>query len=119
LSPTFPAEPALRSLDQSLPAPGGHSDWITFSGTPEGIERFIARVATEVGNEQKGVVRERLRKGLVGTIQEAAAIETNWRDCATKSEKVAESDYIKQHTDLLRDLVCNAEAKRKENEIPD
>jgi hypothetical protein len=53
---------------------------------------------------------------LVSTIQkdDLAKSETNWRDCAANSEKIAESDYWQQHADLLRDLVCNANTARKE-----
>jgi hypothetical protein len=43
-----------------------------------------------------------------------AAIEANWRDCATRSEKVFASQYVQQHADFLRDLVCNADGYRQE-----
>jgi hypothetical protein len=36
-----------------------------------------------------------------------AAIDTNWRDCAANSEKVAVSKYLQQHADFLGVLVCN------------
>ena len=54
--------------------------------------------------------------GLVAPIQKdgLAAIETNWRNCAANSEKIVELEYLRQHADLLRGLVCNARSNRKE-----
>src|ERR1700693_5814552 len=62
------------------------------------------------------MVRESLRKRLVVPIHQGdlAAIEANWRDCTARSEKVLASQYVQQHADLLRDLVCNASSNRQE-----
>jgi hypothetical protein len=57
-----------------------------------------------------------LRERLVAPIQndDLAAMNANWRDCAANSEKIVESEYQQQHTDFLRDLVCNATTARRE-----
>ena len=83
---------------------------------PETIERFIEDVVANISVRRKGEVRERLHDRLAGAVQkdDFTAIETTWRDCAAKAEKLADSDYIKQHTDFLRDLVCDATSNRKE-----
>jgi uncharacterized protein YjbI with pentapeptide repeats len=82
---------------------------------PEAIEKSIEDVVANISVRRKGDVRERLHDRL-GAVQkdDFTAIETIWRDCATEAEKLAESDYIKQHTDFLRDLVCDATSNRKE-----
>jgi uncharacterized protein YjbI with pentapeptide repeats len=86
------------------------------SDTPEEIARFIERVVANVREKQKNEVRTRMLAGLVDPIQKGdlAAIETNWRNCAANSEKIVESEYLRQHADLLRGLVCNATSNRKE-----
>jgi hypothetical protein len=79
--------------------------------TPEAIEKFIQDVVAEIGDRRnEEVLRKRLRDGLVVTIQkeDLAAIKRDWQHCAANSEKIAESDYLLQHADLLRDLVCDA-----------
>jgi uncharacterized protein YjbI with pentapeptide repeats len=70
------------------------------------IEKLIAYVVSLVSNRAVG---RRLREGLVAAIQkdDLAAIDTNWRDCAANSEKVAVSKYLQQHADFLGVLVCN------------
>jgi hypothetical protein len=54
--------------------------------------------------------------GLVAPIQKdgVSAIEMNWRNCAANSEEIVESEYLRQHADLLRGLVCNARSNRRE-----
>jgi uncharacterized protein YjbI with pentapeptide repeats len=82
--------------------------------TPEVVERFIESVLANVSNKQKDTVKERLHKGLVDQKYDLAAIETHWRDCADKSERLEEAEYLQQHANFLRDLVCDAEGNRKE-----
>jgi uncharacterized protein YjbI with pentapeptide repeats len=55
-------------------------------------------------------------EGLGATIpqRDLDATEANWKNCAADSEKVPESAYLQQHSNLLRDLVCNATINRKE-----
>jgi hypothetical protein len=79
---------------------------------PETIEKSIEDVVANISVRQKEEVRKRLHDRLIGAVQkdDFTAIERTWRDCADK----ADSDYIKQHTDFLRDLVCNATSNRKE-----
>ncbi len=86
------------------------------SATPDAIAGFIDRAIADVSGPRKDEVREQLRAGLVADIkkEELAAIETNWRKCATNSEKVGQAEYDRQHADLLRDLVCDATTNRKE-----
>jgi hypothetical protein len=43
-----------------------------------------------------------------------AAMDTTWRNCAADSEKVVESEYLQQHANFMRNLVCNATTDRKE-----
>jgi uncharacterized protein YjbI with pentapeptide repeats len=86
------------------------------SATPEALEKFIESVVAGFSNQQqkqKDAVRGILRQRLIAPI-DLAEIETNWRDCANKSQKLAETMYRQQHAELLRDLVCNASTNRKE-----
>src|SRR4029077_10737936 len=97
---------AALSLKQNA-----YSEANTVPVTSDEIEKFIEDYVADIGNDRrKHEARERLREGLVSTIEkdDLAKIETSWRDCAANSEKITESDYLKQHADFLRDLVCNA-----------
>ncbi|HVR57210.1 MAG TPA: pentapeptide repeat-containing protein [Pseudolabrys sp.] len=80
------------------------------------IKRFIEGVVDEVGIGRKREVRERLSKALVVIIKQddLAATETNWRNCASSSEKVTQSVYLQQRADFLRDLFCKSPADRQE-----
>jgi hypothetical protein len=72
------------------------------------VETFIELVVSQIPGFSKGEVRQNLYDRLAATIQEddLAAIDANWRDCASKTEKVGVSGYFRQHADFLRDLVC-------------
>jgi hypothetical protein len=72
------------------------------------IETFIELVVSQIPDFSKDQVRKTLHDRLAAAIQEddLAAIDAIWRDCATKTEKVGVSEYLRQRADFLRDLVC-------------
>jgi uncharacterized protein YjbI with pentapeptide repeats len=63
-----------------------------------------------------GEAIKRMREGLLDPIQKAdlAAIEADWTNCAARSQKIAESEYLEQHAGFLSDIVCNATQNREE-----
>src|SRR5262244_1873790 len=70
----------------------------------------------DISGPRKDEVREQLRARLVDDIkkEDLDTMETTWRECAANSEKVEQAEYDRQHADLLRRLVCNTPANRKE-----
>ena len=96
--------------------PSNSSKALPIPATREAIEKFIEDTVVNISNPRKSEVRKRLHEGLDDTVQkdDSAAIETTWRDCAAKSEKIARSEYLQRHADFLRDLVCDATTGRKE-----
>ncbi len=99
-----------------MPAPSIFSKAVPIPATLEALEKFIEDVVVDIDNGRKKVVTTRLREGLFASIRgdDLAAIEMTWRNCAANSEMIVESDYLQQHADLVRDVVCDARIARKE-----
>jgi uncharacterized protein YjbI with pentapeptide repeats len=92
----------------AVPVDAGSPDQAVAASTPDATEDFIERIVAAVGDNQKAVVRKRMHEALIADIDkdQLAAMERGWRQCATSSEKIANSVYLQQHADRLIDLAC-------------
>jgi uncharacterized protein YjbI with pentapeptide repeats len=81
----------------------------SIKATPDETAKFIERSVNDIPEvRMKELARKRMRAGLVvdPAKDDAATIDTAWRNCEDASAARSAKEFDRKHAEFLRDLVC-------------